>query len=227
MQVEQEQSPPSKFVAQFASLPQTTQAPEHAGVFCDECKHMPRQTLRGLRYKCGHCANYDLCESCMRYTTHPQDHVFLLLRDGSRDSHQLQGVLLAQALPLLLNDMRTRCFSPVIRPPQQQSTPQQSTSQQPAFDFGLSKQQREQQRRFAPLNDAYHRDSEAQSDHGARPVPFSFAPFGRPSFGDPFPVPRTPTGDAPPETPIGFGNQPFVLPRTPDGNEPPKATFSF
>ena len=34
----------------------------HAGANCDNCQASP---IRGVRYKCSSCVNYDLCENCM------------------------------------------------------------------------------------------------------------------------------------------------------------------
>ena len=34
----------------------------HCGVSCDNCQASP---VRGVRYKCSSCVNYDLCENCM------------------------------------------------------------------------------------------------------------------------------------------------------------------
>ncbi|CAB4421206.1 unnamed protein product [Rhizophagus irregularis] len=50
----------------------------HYGVFCDYCKY----TIRGLRWKCTYCRDYDLCQDCKPKShihRHPNDHVFKLI----------------------------------------------------------------------------------------------------------------------------------------------------
>ena len=51
--------------------------PTHHGVNCDECHTQP---IKGTRYKCGNCANYDLCSICFEYTTHNRDHAFIVIK---------------------------------------------------------------------------------------------------------------------------------------------------
>jgi hypothetical protein len=47
----------------------------HYGVTCDGCAASP---IRGLRFKCGTCSNYDLCRNCYRHRAdiHQGDHSF-------------------------------------------------------------------------------------------------------------------------------------------------------
>ena len=52
----------------------------HYGVQCDGCNMSP---LRGKRYKCATCYDYDLCESCENQGTHPQHDKFHLIRDSN------------------------------------------------------------------------------------------------------------------------------------------------
>lgn len=53
----------------------------HEGVTCDGCKH----TIVGVRYKCGNCLDYDLCEQCENQPgMHIPNHVFLKLRRPCR-----------------------------------------------------------------------------------------------------------------------------------------------
>ncbi|KAJ8019585.1 Next to BRCA1 protein1 protein [Holothuria leucospilota] len=49
----------------------------HEGVTCDACK----KAIVGIRYKCGHCPDFDLCEKCEASgTKHDENHVFLKIR---------------------------------------------------------------------------------------------------------------------------------------------------
>ncbi|RUP48528.1 hypothetical protein BC936DRAFT_144435 [Jimgerdemannia flammicorona] len=47
----------------------------HVGVSCDRCGQQP---IRGPRYKCGDCPNYDLCGNCKEYSSHIHNsrHIF-------------------------------------------------------------------------------------------------------------------------------------------------------
>lgn len=186
MQVDPPSTPPEP-----GAIP-IQKAPLHAQTFCDECTGVPRQSLKGLRYKCGHCQDFDLCESCFRYTQHPADHVFLVLRV----SQDVQGAVLSQVLPLqqslqpqtLSSSLFAPShFSPLIQPPQQ------PPPKQPSFSF-MTKDEREQQRRFAPLNDRFH-GFDAQPMPTAKPAPFR--------FGEPFVLPKT-QEDGPPKATFSF-----------------------
>ncbi|KAF9162476.1 hypothetical protein DFQ26_003530 [Actinomortierella ambigua] len=50
----------------------------HYGVVCDGCN----QDIYGVRYKCGNCADYDLCGNCEAKEAHGHDpnHIFLKIR---------------------------------------------------------------------------------------------------------------------------------------------------
>ncbi|CAB5386357.1 unnamed protein product [Rhizophagus irregularis] len=50
----------------------------HYGVYCDYCNY----TIRGMRWKCASCENYDLCQDCKPKSQiyhYPYDHVFELV----------------------------------------------------------------------------------------------------------------------------------------------------
>ena len=49
----------------------------HKDIFCNECK---TPVIVGVRYKCGVCADYDLCAMCFPYATHDDSHVFVALK---------------------------------------------------------------------------------------------------------------------------------------------------
>lgn len=52
--------------------------PIHEGVFCDGCGE--RKPIIGVRYKCGHCVDFDLCEKCEAEVDHPKEHIFLRIK---------------------------------------------------------------------------------------------------------------------------------------------------
>jgi len=56
------------------STPTTPSAAVHVGVTCDGCNQSP---ITGIRFKCGNCSDYDLCESCESKRPHNEEHVFL------------------------------------------------------------------------------------------------------------------------------------------------------
>ncbi|KAI4250172.1 MAG: hypothetical protein L6R40_000344 [Gallowayella cf. fulva] len=49
----------------------------HRGVNCDSCNAMP---IRGIRYRCNNCHDYDLCEQCESLQVHDKTHLFTKIR---------------------------------------------------------------------------------------------------------------------------------------------------
>ncbi|KAI8847246.1 hypothetical protein BC829DRAFT_396794 [Chytridium lagenaria] len=49
----------------------------HRSITCNHCGVCP---VRGYRFKCAHCVDYDLCETCEAGDVHPRTHVFLKIR---------------------------------------------------------------------------------------------------------------------------------------------------
>eukprot|EP00048_Salpingoeca_helianthica_P010134 m.144895 g.144895 ORF g.144895 m.144895 type:complete len:401 (-) comp15019_c1_seq7:99-1301(-) len=49
----------------------------HRGITCNHCRMSP---LRGIRYKCANCIDFDLCENCEPQDHHCPGHVFVQLR---------------------------------------------------------------------------------------------------------------------------------------------------
>ncbi|KAJ1884303.1 hypothetical protein LPJ66_010675 [Kickxella alabastrina] len=52
----------------------------HEGVFCDACD----KPVVGVRYKCGNCADFDLCEACEATVAHEYGHLFIKMRQNHR-----------------------------------------------------------------------------------------------------------------------------------------------
>ncbi|KAI4146235.1 MAG: hypothetical protein L6R39_003533 [Caloplaca ligustica] len=49
----------------------------HRGVTCNSCNAMP---VRGIRYRCTNCHDYDLCEQCEALQVHDKTHLFYKIR---------------------------------------------------------------------------------------------------------------------------------------------------
>ena len=49
----------------------------HRGVSCNSCNVSP---IRGIRYRCANCVDYDLCEQCETMQVHTRTHVFYKIR---------------------------------------------------------------------------------------------------------------------------------------------------
>lgn len=49
----------------------------HRVITCDSCGVSP---IRGIRFKCANCVDYDLCENCEPFDNHNLSHVFLKIR---------------------------------------------------------------------------------------------------------------------------------------------------
>lgn len=49
----------------------------HRGTLCNACGVVP---IRGIRYRCANCADYDLCEACESQGHHYRTHVFYKIR---------------------------------------------------------------------------------------------------------------------------------------------------
>ncbi|KAI4106970.1 MAG: hypothetical protein L6R37_001863 [Teloschistes peruensis] len=49
----------------------------HRGVNCNSCNILP---IRGIRYRCSNCHDYDLCEQCEALQVHDKTHLFYKIR---------------------------------------------------------------------------------------------------------------------------------------------------
>ena len=54
----------------------------HLNITCDNCEGQ----VRGIRYKCNTCPDYDLCSSCEPLPVHPEDHSFIKIKKPIRNS---------------------------------------------------------------------------------------------------------------------------------------------
>ncbi|CAK1354100.1 hypothetical protein CB0940_01993 [Cercospora beticola] len=50
---------------------------EHRGIGCEECGELP---IRGVRWHCLNCPDFDLCSSCETHSRHPKTHVFAKIK---------------------------------------------------------------------------------------------------------------------------------------------------
>lgn len=50
---------------------------EHRGITCEECGELP---IRGVRWHCLNCPDFDLCSTCEMHTVHPKTHVLAKIR---------------------------------------------------------------------------------------------------------------------------------------------------
>ena len=52
----------------------------HYGIQCNNCNE---NNIKGIRYKCGHCLQYNVCEKCEKYldTIHDSNHLFVRIHN--------------------------------------------------------------------------------------------------------------------------------------------------
>lgn len=61
----------------------------HRGVECNSCGAQP---IRGIRYHCANCFDYDLCETCEAQQVHIKSHVFFKIRIPAPSRGQIKEV---------------------------------------------------------------------------------------------------------------------------------------
>lgn len=61
----------------------------HKGITCSNCK---ATDIKGIRYKCTSCSNYNLCETCEALNTHDIHHIFIKIRIPTPE-HELLPLL--------------------------------------------------------------------------------------------------------------------------------------
>jgi hypothetical protein len=52
---------------------------QHDKYRCDSCHEIP---IKGLRFKCKSCADFDLCSKCVQFTKHPHSDFFIMNHSG-------------------------------------------------------------------------------------------------------------------------------------------------
>jgi hypothetical protein len=62
----------------------------HTDVTCDGCGQQP---IRGTRYKCAVCTNFDFCGSCESVEAHDSTHPFLKIKDESQAPAAIMAVV--------------------------------------------------------------------------------------------------------------------------------------
>ena len=60
--------------------------PVHNGIICNECGV---NNIKGIRYKCSICPNYNLCEKCEENSEHAETHVFLKIPQPYLNENEL------------------------------------------------------------------------------------------------------------------------------------------
>ena len=75
----------------------------HYSIQCDGCNMMP---LRGKRYKCRTCLDYDLCESCEKQGIHPQHDMFQMLR-----TYEVRIIVVSSRYFWIKNIEGVNCFN--------------------------------------------------------------------------------------------------------------------
>ena len=81
----------------FSISPPPAPQVQHQGVKCDGCGMIP---IRGARFKCGNCADYDLCEACNKDSAskHDSTHVFIKMKRTLPQGQSFSSPLLPKNL---------------------------------------------------------------------------------------------------------------------------------
>lgn len=138
----------------------------HENVACLACK---RKSIAGIRYRCGHCPNLDLCEPCYRSVKHDETHLFVIIRDPIS---YLPSQPLISIIPKLVkpNNTLMTTTTTTISPPK---NPLTSSFNPDQFSMQLTKEEQSNNRRFAPLNDSFHSYNDSNRKADSPPSIFS------------------------------------------------------
>eukprot|EP00124_Ichthyophonus_hoferi_P005031 Ihof_evm3s647 gene=Ihof_evmTU3s647 len=88
----------------------------HRGLICNSCQTTP---IRGVRYKCANCVDFDLCEACESQTRHDKTHVLLKIRIPISPLANPRSALLPVFYPGGKVDSQTVLLPKVLRSLQQ------------------------------------------------------------------------------------------------------------
>ena len=58
----------------------------HNDIFCNNCG---KENIKGIRYKCAQCPNFNLCDSCEKYCQHDVNHIFIKIRKPIKEESEL------------------------------------------------------------------------------------------------------------------------------------------
>lgn len=58
----------------------------HQGINCNNCEE---KNIKGIRYKCIHCPDYNLCQKCESEVIHVPNHIFIKIRKPVKDEKEL------------------------------------------------------------------------------------------------------------------------------------------
>lgn len=64
----------------------------HKGIKCNECGI---NNIKGIRYKCTKCLNFNLCEKCEENTDHDENHILLKIRNPVDDENAFNKKIIA------------------------------------------------------------------------------------------------------------------------------------
>jgi len=62
----------------------------HNGIKCNNCN---TESIKGIRYKCIHCQNFNLCSNCEEYCDHDKNHIFIKIRKPLKEEDELLMVM--------------------------------------------------------------------------------------------------------------------------------------
>lgn len=60
----------------------------HKGISCSNCGE---KDIKGIRYKCTNCSNYDLCEKCEKMNCHDISHILIKIRYPNLDEREFNS----------------------------------------------------------------------------------------------------------------------------------------
>jgi len=58
----------------------------HKNIKCDNCG---MESIKGIRYKCLHCQNFNLCSNCEQYCEHDPNHIMIKIRKPLKEEDEL------------------------------------------------------------------------------------------------------------------------------------------